>query len=196
VSLNIVLVAGSSRRDSQTAKVAHYLAARLQKHAINTQVLDLGQQQLPLWPTSDGAGHWPSMAEHLHAADALIMLSPEWNGMACPALKNLFLYAGRRELAHKPALLVGVSSGQGGAYPLSELRASSYKNCRICFIPEQLIIRQVEAVLNEEQAVDADDQRIRKRADWALQVLLEYTTALRGMNRRIDWSEPQFANGM
>jgi NAD(P)H-dependent FMN reductase len=116
--------------------------------------------------------------------------------MACPALKNLFLYAGRRELAHKPGLLVGVSSGQGGAYPLSELRASSYKNGRICFIPEQLIIRQVEAVLNEPQAVDTDDQRIRERADWALHVLLEYTTMLRGMNRRIDWGVPQFANGM
>lgn len=196
MSLNIVLVAGSSRTDSQTAKVAHYLAARLQQRDVVTQVLDLGQQQLPLWPTTDGFGHWPSMAEQLQAADAVIMLSPEWNGMACPALKNLFLYAGRAELAHKPALLVGVSSGQGGAYPLSELRASSYKNCRICFIPEQLIVRQVETVLNGAQAVDADDRRIRERADWALQVLLEYTTALRGMNRRIDWSEPQFANGM
>jgi NAD(P)H-dependent FMN reductase len=196
VSLNIVVVAGSSRRDSQTAKVAHYLAARLCQREVSVQVLDLGQQPLPLWPAADGAAHWPAMAEQLQAADAVIMLSPEWNGMACPALKNLFLYAGRRELAHKPALLVGVSSGQGGAYPLSELRASSYKNCRICFIPEQLIVRQVEAVLNGAQAVGADDQRIRERADWALDVLLHYTEALRGLPKRIDWSEPQFANGM
>lgn len=196
MSLNIVLVAGSSRRDSQTAKVASYLATRLQQQGVVAQVLDLGQQPLPLWPPAEGAAHWPGMAEQLQAADAVIMLSPEWNGMACPALKNFFLYAGRRELAHKPALLVGVSSGQGGAYPLSELRASSYKNCRICFIPEQLIIRHVETVLNDEQAVAADDQRIRERADWALQVLLEYTQALRGLSGRVDWSVAQFANGM
>ena len=88
------------------------------------------------------------------------------------SLKIFFIYASKAELAHKPGLLVGVSSGVGGAYPISELRASSYKNCRICFIPEQLIIRQVEAVLNGEQAVDADDQRIRERADWALHVCL------------------------
>ncbi len=196
MNLNLVLVAGSSRPDSQTAKVAHYLAARLRQQAVQVQVVDLAQQPLALWPATDDAGHWLGMAEQLQAADALIILSPEWNGMACPALKNLFLYAGRRELAHKPALLVGVSSGQGGAYPLSELRASSYKNCRICFIPEQLIIRQVETVLNGEQALDTDDQRIRQRADWALQVLLEYATALRGLNGRIDWSVAQFGNGM
>lgn len=116
--------------------------------------------------------------------------------MACPALKNFFLYAGRNELAHKPALLVGVSSGLGGAYPLSELRASSYKNCRICFIPEQLIVRQVEAVMNHGPAADADDQRIRERADWALDVLLHYCEALRGLPQRSDWSRPQFGNGM
>lgn len=90
----------------------------------------------------------------------------------------------------------GVSSGLGGAYPLSELRASSYKNCRICFIPEQLIVRQVEAVMNHGPAADADDQRIRERADWALDVLLHYREALRGLPQRIDWSRPQFGNGM
>ncbi len=196
MSLNIALVAGSSRSDSQTAKVANYLAARLQQRDVQTQLIDLGRNALPLWPAEDEHGHWPAMAEQLQRADALIVLSPEWNGMASPALKNFFLYAGRAELAHKPALLVGVSSGLGGAYPLSELRASSYKNCRICFIPEQLIVRQVEAVLNGEQAADADDQRIRARADWALEVLLQYAEALRGLPQRIDWSEPQFGNGM
>ncbi|MBD9425960.1 NAD(P)H-dependent oxidoreductase [Pseudomonas sp. PDM15] len=196
MSLNVVLIAGSSRADSQTAKVAHYLAARLQQNDVQTQVLDLGHSALPLWPAEDVQGHWPNMAEQLRRADALIVLSPEWNGMASPALKNFFLYAGRNELAHKPALLVGVSSGQGGVYPLSELRASSYKNCRVCFIPEQLIVRQVEAVLNGARAADADDQRIRARADWALDVLLEYAEALRGLPQRIDWSEPQFGNGM
>lgn len=196
MSLNVALVAGSSRSDSQTAKVANYLAARLQQRDMQTQIIDLGRDGLPLWPAEAGHDRWPAMAEQLKRADALIVLSPEWNGMASPALKNFFLYAGRAELAHKPALLVGVSSGQGGAYPLSELRASSYKNCRICFIPEQLIVRQVEAVLNAVQALDADDLRIRLRADWALEVLLEYAEALRGLPQRIDWSEPQFGNGM
>jgi NAD(P)H-dependent FMN reductase len=196
MSAKIVLVAGSSRVDSQSAKVAHYLAERLRARGAQCQVLDLGHAALPLWPSAEKVAAWPAMAAQLEEADALVLLSPEWNGMACPALKNFFLYAGRAELAHKPALLVGVSSGLGGAYPLSELRASSYKNCRICFIPEQLIVRQVEAVMNQGPAADADDQRIRERADWALDVLLHYREALRGLPQRIDWSRPQFGNGM
>ena len=196
MSAKIVLVAGSSRVDSQSAKVAHYLAERLRARGAQCQVLDLGHAALPLWPSAEKEAAWPAMAAQLEQADALVLLSPEWNGMACPALKNFFLYAGCAELAHKPALLVVVSSGLGGAYPLSELRASSYKNCRICFIPEQLIVRQVEAVMNQGPAADADDQRIRERADWALDVLLHYREALRGLPQRIDWSRPQFGNGM
>mgnify|MGYP006207427435 CR=1 FL=1 len=144
MSAKIVLVAGSSRVDSQSAKVAHYLAERLRARGAQCQVLDLGHAALPLWPSAEKVAAWPAMAAQLEEADALVLLSPEWNGMACPALKNFFLYAGRAELAHKPALLVGVSSGLGGAYPLSELRASSYKNCRLCYLPEHLIVRGVE----------------------------------------------------
>jgi NAD(P)H-dependent FMN reductase len=193
VSRRVLLLAGSSRMDSQSGKVAHYLAGRLQSLGACAEVLDLAATPLPLWPAPQSCLAWQAMAERLRAAEALVVVSPEWQGMVSPALKNLFVYAGRTELAHKPALLVGVSAGQGGAYPLSELRASSYKNCRICYIPEQLIVRQVEQVLNDEQAVDEADKYIRTRADWALQVLLEYAEALHGLAGKVEW---RFVNGM
>ncbi|MEQ6928819.1 NADPH-dependent FMN reductase [Pseudomonas mosselii] len=198
MSLNIVLVAGSSQPDSQSAKVAAFLGQRLQALQLSElpRVIDLGLAPLPLWPAKDEHGLWAEYAALLREADALVVLTPEWHGMACPALKNLFVYAGYRELGHKPALLVGVSSGQGGSYPLSELRASSYKNCRICYLPEQLIVRQVEGVMNGPDSAGTQDLRIRRRADWALQVLGEYAGALRGMNARVEMEEPEFANGM
>lgn len=198
MSLNIVLVAGSSQPDSQSAKVAAFLGKRLQAMQLCTtpRVIDLGLAPLPLWPAKDEHGIWADHAALLREADALVVLTPEWHGMACPALKNLFVHASYRELGHKPALLVGISSGQGGAYPLSELRASSYKNCRVCYLPEQLIVRQVEAVMNGPEGTGVDDLRIRGRADWSLQVLAEYAKALGGMNKRISIENPGFANGM
>lgn len=198
MSLNIVLVAGSSQADSQSAKVGAFLAQRLQALQLSERprVIDLGLAPLPLWPAKDENGLWAEYAALLREADALVVLTPEWHGMASPALKNLFVYAGYRELGHKPALLVGVSSGQGGSYPLSELRASSYKNCRICYLPEQLIVRQVEDVMNGPQSASTQDLRIRRRADWALQVLGEYARALRGMNARVEMEDAEFANGM
>jgi len=200
MSLKLVLLAGSSQPSSQSAKVAAYLRRRLLQlghcAAADLGLIDLGASPLPLWPAADPGGTWADCAALLREADAVVLVSPEWHGMASPALKNFFVYAGRRELGHKPALLVGVSAGQGGAYPLSELRASSYKNCRLCYLPEQLIVRQVEAVLNGDSAVDEADARIRARADWALQVLLHYARAMRPLRTAIRFDSADFANGM
>ncbi|MBX9912337.1 MAG: NAD(P)H-dependent oxidoreductase [Pseudomonadaceae bacterium] len=197
--LNFVLVAGSSRNNSQSGKVARFMRQRLIELGHSSEdlctVLDLGQAPLPLWPSTDN-GPWAQYAVRLQAADAVVILAPEWNGMACPAIKNFFVYASKTELAHKPGLLVGVSSGIGGGYPISELRASSYKNCRLCYIPEQLIVRNVEQQLNQPIASEVDDQRLRARIDYALDVLQKYSAALKPLRTSIDLSLPEFANGM
>ena len=197
--LNIALVAGSSRNNSQSGKIARVLRQRLIEMGQTTQdtssIIDLGLAPLPLWPAED-AGPWGMYQQQLAAADAVVIIAPEWNGMACPAIKNFFIYASKAELAHKPGLLVGVSSGIGGAYPISELRASSYKNCRLCYIPEHLIVRHAEQVLNDGAASNDDDQRLRPRIDYALDILNKYAQALQPVRASIDLSQPEFANGM
>ena len=52
-------------------------------------------------------------------------------------LLNIFLLCGNGEFSHKPGLIVSVSSGNGGAYPIAELRSSSYKNTHIMWIPRK-----------------------------------------------------------
>jgi len=197
--LNIALVSGSSRQASQSAKVARFLQQRIIELGYCTQaqtsLIDLGANPLPLWP-SEESSPWPDFKQQLSAADALVVIAPEWNGMACPAIKNFFIYASKTELAHKPGLLVGVSSGVGGAYPISELRASSYKNCRLCYLPEHLIVRHVEQLLNTTEADTEDDQRIRARIDYALDILAKYATALQPVRASIELGNPAFANGM
>ncbi|MFZ2289618.1 MAG: NAD(P)H-dependent oxidoreductase [Halopseudomonas yangmingensis] len=196
---HIALVAGSSRPDSQTAKVAYFIRQRLTEHfGLSDEqvgVLDLGSQPLPLWP-SDDQPHWAAHREQLVRADAIVILAPEWHGMACPAIKNFFLYAGKDELAHKPALLAGISAGVGGAYPISELRASSFKNCRLCYLPEHLIVRGVNKVMNGTETESEDDQRIRARLDYNLDILLRYADALKPVRAAIDMHNPAFATGM
>ena len=195
----IVIVAGSSRVDSQTAKVAGFIGNRLIRahdlEADAVSIIDLGRSPLPLWP-ADESGPWEEYEARLSRADAVIILAPEWHGMACPAIKNFFLYASKAQLAHKPAMLGGISAGVGGAFPISELRASSYKNCRLCYIPEHLIVRDVNHVMNGEEPESAADERLRQRLDYNLDVLLHYTRALAGIRPLIDMSNHGFANGM
>lgn len=197
--LNYVVVSGSGRPQSESARVAVYLRQRLIDLQLTDDnrcsLIDLGTSPLPLWPEENKA-LWQDYASRLQAADGLIIISPEWHGMVSPALKNFFILASQAELAHKPALLVAVSSGVGGAYPISELRSSSYKNNRLCYIPEHVIIRHVNAMLHSGPVVDENDQRIRPRIDYALNVLGHYATALCAVRDAVDMSYPQFANGM
>lgn len=197
MSRHIVLLSGSNRSNSQSLKVAKYLRDRLEQLDLcdSGELLNLASSRLPLWPEEDIDGIWNVQQTILKKATALIVISPEWNGMACPALKNFFLYAGLGELGHKPALLVGVSAGLGGAYPIAELRASSYKNSRILYLPEQLIIRNVESMMNSEIPSDENDIRIRTRIDWALHLLCQYDDALRTIRTAIK-HPPEFSTGM
>tara|TARA_R110000796_G_scaffold234450_2_gene353247 strand:+ start:42718 stop:43074 length:357 start_codon:yes stop_codon:yes gene_type:complete len=98
--LNIAIVAGSSRSNSQTSKVARFMRQSLinqhQLDADQVSVIDLGSYPLPLWPAED-VGPWGMFEKQLAKADAVIILAPEWHGMACPAIKNFFLYAQRCE---------------------------------------------------------------------------------------------------
>ena len=116
---------------------------------LNTFFLDLAKTKLPLWSPEkkDAKGiwgqTWNSISESLISSDGFILVVPEYGGMASPSAKNLFLLCGSGEFSHKPGLIVSVSSGDGGAYPVAELRSSSYKNTHIMWIPENIIIRNV-----------------------------------------------------
>ncbi len=197
--LNYVVISGSGRPQSESARVGEYMRQRLIDLQLSEDsrcsLIDLGTSPLPLWPEQND-GLWHDYAERLKAADAVIVITPEWHGMASPALKNFFVLASKAELAHKPGLLVSVSSGVGGAYPISELRSSSFKNNRLCYIPEQIIVRQVNDMLHPGPVVDDNDLRLRPRIDYALGVLDHYATALGAVRAAVDMSIPEFSNGM
>ncbi len=183
--MNFSLIVGSHRASSQSGKVAKYLNTKLQAlGAKESKIFDLGENPLPLWDTSmwerdsELKQTWNQFSEGMKDSDGFIFLSPEYAGMASPALKNLFLYASSADFAHKPGLIITVSSGMGGSYPNAELRMSSYKNTRIVYIPDHVIVRHVESVLNGELPVGKEDEYIRERLDYSLSLLIEYSKAL------------------
>jgi len=204
--MKISIISGSSRKDSQSEKVARYIQDTLSEKALcdETWLYSLKGNPLPLWDESiwDGNPEWQErlqpISEQLASSDGFVVIAPEWHGQVPSALKNFFLMWGKGELAHKPALIVTVSSADGGAYPVAELRMSSYKNNRICYIPEQIIVRNVESVLNENEAdnnPDAD-QYFRSRFAYALGVLKEYAVALRKVRESGAADLSVFKNGM
>lgn len=190
--MKITIVCGSHRHASQSMKVASFIQHSLieQQLCDDSDIIDLAEKnKLPLWDEGiwNGEEEWKErltpLSETLAKSDAFIIISPEYHGQAPASLKNFFLMWSKGELAHKPALLVSVSSADGGAYPIAELRMSSYKNNRICYIPEQVIVRNVESVLNEndEDNNPEADAYFRDRIAFSLRILQSYATALKSV---------------
>lgn len=204
--MKITIISGSHRDPSQSEKVARFIEHVLncEKSDVEASVFSLANNPLPLWDQTvwEDSDEWNTLLAPIKTAltqsDAFVIVSPEWHGQVPAGLKNFFLLFSRFELGHKPALIVTVSSADGGAYPVAELRMSSYKNNRICYIPEQVILRNVESVLNENAADNDEsaDSYFRQRIDWTLDILMGYATALRSMRETTTIHHDMFGNGM
>ena len=147
--MRIFILAASQRCPSQTLKVSQFLAQRLKNQGHTVILHDCGSAPLPLWAedqTGPAWDEWNTLSKKIERAEAVIVATPEWNGMATPQAKNFFMISNAQLLGHKAGLIVSVSGGRGGAYPVAELRTSSYKNCRIAWMPEHLIVRTAERV--------------------------------------------------
>ena len=203
--MKVAIISGSHRQNSQSMKVARHIQKTLETDiGEETWLYSLAGNPLPLWDEGvwEGEQKWldilTPLREELSHCDALVVITPEWHGQVPAGLKNFFLLFGKNELAHKPALIVSVSAGAGGAYPVAELRMSSYKNSRLCYIPEHVIIREVESVLNES-AADNDprsDGYIRERLAWSLNILKQYAIALTSVRTSGVTETDKFGNGM
>jgi NAD(P)H-dependent FMN reductase len=199
--MNISVIAASHRENSQSKRIAEIIELKLKifDKLIKTTVIDLASSNLPFWSPEKKKGFgvwgdtWKNISNTLNNSSGFILVVPEYGGMATPQAKNLFLLCDKGELAHKPGLIVAISSGTGGAYPISELRSTSYKNTHIMWIPENIIIRYVEQFLPGKHGNDIPDW-IDNRLDYCLKILLAYSENMKPLSKLINRKD--FGNGM
>lgn len=202
--MKFAIITGSHRAESESGRVGRYVKARIQNLVAHSSVYlhDLGKSPLPFWDEEVGGlkGHWQKdfapVSKEFAEADAIVVVSPEWSGMVPAALKNFFLLCGRDELAHKPGLIVTVSASRNGVYPVTELRTSSYKNTRFCYIPEHIIVREVSNMFNGDTPSSEDDKYLRNRLDYSINLLHEYGKALRQVRESGLVDHKAYSNGM
>lgn len=197
--MKLTIIAGSQRARSQSLKVAYYLEGVAAEHFDETQVLDLHALALPLW--NEGVWRkteewtpWFSIADQLAESDAFIFITPEWHGMVTPALKNFLMLTTAKELAHKPALAVSVSASLNGVYPISELRMTASKNNHVCLIPDHLIFRGIETLLDEKSICTND--HMAQRSIYTVELLAAYAHALKPVHLAMLEKGKPFSYGM
>lgn len=184
--MQIAIVVGSHRKESQSSRVGAYIASDLARidPSVTVDTIDLAGNPLPLWDESVWQGDsalsalWKPYRDRMRRADGFVIIAPEWAGMVPPGLKNLLLFAGPKEVGHKPAMIVAVSASRGGSYPVNELRTSGYKNSRLVYIPEHVLIHDVNDMLLGATPASDRDAWLRRRIEFADRILLEYAKAL------------------
>ena len=197
----LAIIVGSHRADSQSLKIGYMISEKVSEmvRCDDSVIINLADAGLPFWSesyTEEEKQTIQDVKSKLVDADAYVVISPEWNGMVPAQLKNFFLLYSTDVFAHKPALIVSISAGIGGSYPITELRTSSYKNSRICYIPEHLIFRHVTSIFNESGENDEDAQDyMSRRTDYCLDLLLSYSAALKVVREEAPDST-EFSNGM
>jgi NAD(P)H-dependent FMN reductase len=124
----IPIILGSTRRGRQSAKVAHFVAGRMKMNdQIETEILDLLDYNFPIMEErlrlrDDAPASVIDFSAKIARADAIVIVSPEYNNGYPGVLKNALDYLGP-EYKRKPIGIVTVSGGGfGGLNALAQLR--------------------------------------------------------------------------
>ncbi len=199
--MKISLISTSHQRNSQSKRISSILGNFISE--INNKVeffhLDMFDLKVPLWTSEkkENLNFWKNdyeiISSKLKLSDGFVFVVPEYGGMATPNSKNFFLVFNNGELFHKPGLIVSISSGNGGAYPVSELRSSSYKNSHIMWIPENIIIRNVNQFFPGKHG-KLIPHWIDDRIKYSCNLLIKYTEYLKPIQNYINRKD--FSNGM
>lgn len=115
--MNIVILSGSPRKESLTRRVAKHLQQRLTALPFEINLVDLADWNIPpvqtVWKSpAEAPIEFRELAEVMVAADAYLIVTPEYNGSYSPAMKNLLDHFPKR--TRKPFGLVAASPGAMG----------------------------------------------------------------------------------
>ena len=169
---NILVIAGSTRRESIHRKLAQLTTDALRKAGADATFADLRDYPMPIYDGDlEAEQGLPANAKALkqlaHRADAFVFASPEYNGSYSAVLKNAIDWMSRPEPGDRPlevfrdktAAILAASPGPGGraAACWKQLR-ELLEMIRITVIPQELAIpRAGEAFDAEGRLVRAED---------------------------------------
>jgi len=177
----IPIIAGSTRRDRQSIKVARFVLKKTQaREGVQTELLDLLDYNFPIMEErlhlrDDPPPRLKEFGEKIGRADSIIIVSPEYNNGYPGVLKNALDYL-LPEYERKPFGIVTVSAGGfGGLTCLAQLRLVAI-GMGAFPIPENLAVSRVRDSFKEDGT--PNDPSYEKRAAAFLDELLWFTEAI------------------
>ncbi len=182
--MKIAIISASHRQNSRSRQVANWVAESVQQFEMKPTILDLSELDLPFWndkfwsKESSDFIQWAPTSDLLRECDGVVMISPEWAGMIPPMLTNFLLLCANQELSYKPSLLIGVSAGASGTYPIAQMRMSGSKNNQMIYLPDHIIVRHASA--------DDALERLVPRLNFNLNILRAMACQMIQLRKSID----------
>lgn len=187
-SLYVPVILGSTRRGRQSVKVARFVLARMERNErIETELVDLLEYDLPIMEErlrfrDDAPPRVEELGGKIARADALVIVTPEYNNGYPGVLKNALDYF-LPEYRRKPIGIVTVSAGGfGGITCLAQLRLVTL-GMGAFPIPASLPISRVQDTFKEEGG-DPANPALERRADAFLAEVVWFAEAISAQKAR------------
>lgn len=158
--MKIAILIGSIRQGRQSQKIAHYLQKKLTDRGLDTDLVDLAETQLPM--LEERVGIHPQLPQvvkdlslRLHAADALIFVTPEYHGSFSGVLKNALDYFSS-EFSRKAIGIVTVSAGKLGGINAATQLQQVILSVGAYALPVKLLVPEVYGAFTDTQELTSE----------------------------------------
>ena len=176
--VRLLIIAGSERAGAYSRHLARVAAAAARRDGSEVTEFDLRALALPIYDGDlEHASGVPAPAlqlrDAIHAHDALLLVTPEYNGFPTPLMLNAFDWmsripatapggAGLAATANKPAALLSSSPGPlGGLRAMTLMRQYLQGNFAMIVAPQQYALGRAGEVFDESGALkDAKAQHM------------------------------------
>ena len=180
----IAIISASVRVGRKSNRVAMYLQNYLlEKKLAHCEILDLAQYEFPIFNEKLSEQKNPTkkaleFAEKVKAADAIIIVTPEYNGSFPASLKNVIDLL-TKEWNHKPIAISTVSGGDfGGSQALIATQFSLWKLHAIT-IPAIFPVPNIDDTFNAK-GIPNDKEKTDILADKFFEEILWFVNAYKG----------------
>lgn len=166
--MRVAILLGSVRKGRKSHAVAYYLEEMLEARQVNVDLIDLDREPLPIFEEQPARHPDPpqsvlEIGRRLEAADALLMVTPEYHGSISGVLKNAIDYY-RPEFERKPIGVVTTSTGAFGGINASTHLQQIILGVWAYPMPLKLLVPHIHEAFDEQmQPLRPDVTQTTKR---------------------------------
>ncbi|KAA8783300.1 azobenzene reductase [Paenibacillus sp. 4624] len=123
--MNIVILAGSNRRNATSTRLGEYAAEIIQRQGHEASLFNLYEKPLPFYAPDekqDTDENLVTLNTAMLAADAIILSTPEYHGSISGVLKNALDHLSQAHFSGKSVLSISSAGGAVGVSSLTQMQ--------------------------------------------------------------------------